>query len=89
MGWYISYLLSTEDSKICEICYLLKIANDGSEVESIKWLEWGDCLLQAGPIDRARENMQFKKVKKEIINGKKRDFAQTCKFYAKIEFFCK
>ena len=32
---------------------------------------------------RARENMQFKKVKKEIINCKKRDFAQTCRFYAK------
>ena len=44
---------------------------------------------------RARENMQFKKVKKEIINCKKRDFVQTCRFYAKnrvflqIEMLCK
>ena len=38
---------------------------------------------------RARENMQFKKVKKEIINCKKRDFAdlQTCRFYAKNGVF--
>ena len=27
--------------------------------------------------------MQFKKVKKEIINCKKRDFVQTSRFYAK------
>ena len=38
-------------------------------------------------ISRARENMQFKKVKKEIINCKKRDFAQTCSFYAKNRVF--
>ena len=31
--------------------------------------------------------MQFKKVKKEIINCKKRDFAQTCRFYAKNRVF--
>ena len=31
--------------------------------------------------------MQFKKVKKEIINCKKRDFAQTCRFYAKNRHF--
>ena len=31
--------------------------------------------------------MQFKKVKKEIINCKKRDFAQTCRFYAKNKSF--
>ena len=31
--------------------------------------------------------MQFKKVKKEIINCKKRDFAQTCRFYAKNGVF--
>ena len=31
--------------------------------------------------------MQFKKVKKEIINRKKRDFAQTCRFYAKNRVF--
>ena len=37
--------------------------------------------------NRARENMQFKKVKKEIINCKKRDFAQTCRFYAKNRVF--
>ena len=38
-------------------------------------------------IYRARENMQFKKVKKEIINYKKRDFAQTCRIYAKNRVF--
>ena len=31
--------------------------------------------------------MQFKKVKKEIINCKKRDFAKTCRFYAKNRVF--
>ena len=31
--------------------------------------------------------MQFKKVKKEIINCKKRDFAQNCRFYAKDRVF--
>ena len=31
--------------------------------------------------------MQFKKVKKEIINCKKRDFVQTCIFYAKNRVF--
>ena len=31
--------------------------------------------------------MQFKKVKKEIINCKNRDFAQTCRFYAKNRVF--
>ena len=31
--------------------------------------------------------MQFKKVKKEIINCKKRDFAQTCRFSAKNRVF--
>ena len=38
-------------------------------------------------ISRARENMQFNKVKKEIINCKKRDFVQTCRFYAKNKVF--
>ena len=38
-------------------------------------------------IARTRGNMQFKKVKKEIINCKKRDFAQTCRFYAKNKSF--
>ena len=38
-------------------------------------------------ICRARENMQFKKVKKEITNCKKRDFVQTCRFYAKNRVF--
>ena len=38
-------------------------------------------------IYRAMENMQFKKVKKEIINCKKRDFTQTCRFYAKNRVF--
>ena len=38
-------------------------------------------------ICRARENMQFKKVKKEIINCKKRDFAPTYRFYAKNRVF--
>ena len=31
--------------------------------------------------------MQFKKVKKEIINCKKRDFSQACRFYAKNRVF--
>ena len=31
--------------------------------------------------------MQVKKVKKEIINYKKRDFAYTCRFYAKNRVF--
>ena len=31
--------------------------------------------------------MQFKKVKKEIINCKKGDFAQTCRFCAKNRVF--
>ena len=38
-------------------------------------------------IPRARENMQFKKVTKEIINCKRRDFAQTCRLYAKNSVF--
>ena len=49
-----------------------------------------DCHLKFAEkykIARARENMQFKKVKKEIINCKKRDFVQTCRFYAKNRVF--
>ena len=32
--------------------------------------------------------MQFQKVKKDIINTKKRDFVQNHTFYAKKEIFC-
>ena len=42
---------------------------------------------QSGSINRVTENMQFKKVKKEIINCKKRDFVQTCRFYAQNRVF--
>ena len=42
---------------------------------------------QKDKIYRARENMQFKKVKKEIIECKKRDFVQTYRFYAKNRVF--
>ena len=38
-------------------------------------------------IIRARENMQFKKVKMEIFNCKKRDFVQTCRYFAKNRVF--
>lgn len=33
------------------------------------------------PITRAIENMQFEKVKEEIINSKKKDFMQSDTFY--------
>ena len=36
---------------------------------------------------RARENMQFEKVKKEIINSKKRDYVQNHTFYAEKRDF--
>ena len=36
---------------------------------------------------RARENLQFEKVQKEIINSKKRDFVQNHTFYAKKRYF--
>ena len=38
-------------------------------------------------LHRARENMQFEKVKKEVINSKKRDFVQNHTFYAKNIYF--
>ena len=42
---------------------------------------------KACDIPRARENMQFEKVKKEIINRQKKVFVQNHKFYAKKEIF--
>ena len=43
-------------------------------------------IRHSGSMPRARENMQFEKVKKEIINSKKRDFMQNHTFYAKKRY---